>query len=132
MLTIGQLAKRADVKIDTIRYYEKEGLIPEPGRRDSGYRTYPESVVKRLAFIKRAKGLGFTLHEIWGLLSLRVSLKTPCGEVRRRADQKLEAVDEKIRQLERIREALKLLSAHCSGPNLECPFLDALDSGTGL
>lgn len=88
-LSIGQLAKKAQVKAETIRYYERLGLTPEPLRRDSGYRQYPKEIVARIQFIKRAKELGFSLREIDELLSLRLDPKTPCYEVNIRTKAKL-------------------------------------------
>ena len=87
--TTGQLAKRANVNIETIRYYERRGIIPEPPRRESGYRQYPDNAVARIQFIKRAQELGFTLEEIQSLLDLRVDPETPCAVVKRQADLKV-------------------------------------------
>ncbi len=84
-MTIGQVAKQTGVGIETIRFYERRGLIDEPPRRDSGYRQYSEDVIARLEFIKRAKELGFSLKEINELFSLRVDHDTSCGDVRSRA-----------------------------------------------
>ena len=127
-LTIGQLAKKSQVNIDTVRYYERRGIIPEPPRRDSGYRQYPENAVARIQFIKRAKELGFTLKEIQELLNLRVEPDTPCALVKRRADLKIIDIQEKLRSLKRIKKALNKLAASCSGrgPVGECPILEAL------
>jgi len=128
-MTIGQVAKLASVGIETVRFYEREGLIDEPPRRESGYRQYPEDVVKRLFFIKSAKELGFSLKEIADLLSLRVHPNTTCAHVRQRAEAKLEDVETKIRELHRIKRALTKLAASCrgKGPTSECPILDALE-----
>ena len=110
-LTIGQVAKKSQVKIDTVRYYERRGIIPEPPRRDSGYRQYPENAVARIQFVKRAQELGFTLKEIQELLSLRVDPDTPCVLVKRRADLKVIEIEEKLRSLKRIKKALNQLAA---------------------
>src|SRR5438445_10622353 len=88
-LTIGQLARRAGVGIETVRFYERQGLLEEPARKESGYRQYQEDVVARLRFIKRAKELGFSLREIMELLSLRVDPTTRCAEVRSKAAAKI-------------------------------------------
>ena len=127
-MTIGRLAKQAGVNIDTIRYYERNGLIPEPGRRASGYREYELSDVKRLRFILRAKDLGFTLAEIGELLSL--SADRDVRGVKRRAEQRLEQVEHKIKELQRVRRGLKTLIDACPGHgDLErCPIVAALSS----
>ncbi len=129
-LTIGQVAKRSGIGLETLRFYERKGLIEEPPRTDSGYRQYPEDVVGRIRFIKRAKELGFSLKEISELLSLRVDPGTTCADVRKQTELKLTDVEEKIRALRRIKTALKKLAASCvgTGPTSECPILEALDS----
>ena len=125
-MTIGRLAKEAGVNIDTIRYYERNGLIPEPVRRASGYREYEVADVRRLRFIVRAKDLGFTLAEIAELLSL--SADRDDGGVKRRAEQRLEQVEHKIEELQRVRRGLKTLIDACPGRgDLErCPIVAAL------
>ena len=127
-LTTGQLAKKADVNIETIRYYERKGLIPKPHRRDSGYRQYPEEMITRILFIKHAKTLGFSLKEIKELLSLKHDPKTPCSEVRKRAEQKIEDINGKIRTLQKMKKALSKLTKSCtgSGPARECPILETV------
>lgn len=129
-LTIGQVARGAGVGIETVRFYEREGLLEVPPRRDSGYRQYREEVVDRLRFIRRAKDLGFSLKEIKELLALRVDSSTTCAEVRRKAEAKVADVEEKIEALQRIKKALKKLTTACSGrgPISDCPILEALDS----
>jgi len=128
-LTMGQLAKKTKVNIETIRYYERRGLIPEPPRLESGYRQYTEDFVDRIKFIKRAQELGFSLKEILDLLSLRVDPDTTCGDVKKRAEIKLADVEDKIEALKRIKNALSKLVASCSGrgPTSECPILEFLD-----
>ncbi len=128
-LTIGQVARSAGVGVETVRFYERQGLLQEPARKESGYRQYPEDVVARLGFIKRAKELGFSLKEIKDLLALRVDPETTCGEVKRRAEAKIADVEEKIQALQRIKKALVRLTAVCRGrgPTSECPILEALD-----
>jgi MerR family mercuric resistance operon transcriptional regulator len=128
-LTIGQVARRSAVNIETLRYYERRGLIPEPPRQASGYRQYDPQVVQRIQFIKRAQELGFTLKEISELLALRVDPDTTCEDVRRRAEAKIADIEEKVRSLQRIKKALAELTAACSGrgPTGECPILEAMD-----
>jgi len=130
-LTIGQLARRAEVGVETVRFYEREGLLEEPARRPSGYRQYDEGVVDRLRFIRRAKQLGFTLKEIKELLSLRLDPETTCGDVKSRAEAKLDDIAAKIRSLQRMKRALVKLTKACSGRGAasECPILESLGQG---
>lgn len=129
-LTISQLAQRAEVPIDTIRYYERNQLIAEPPRRPSGYRQYPEETVQRLRFIRRAKNLGFTLEEIAELLDL--SSQRNVAAVKRSAQQKLVDVEHKIAELSRIRDGLEKLVQTCPGHGRAeaCPILSALTENT--
>jgi MerR family transcriptional regulator, copper efflux regulator len=128
-LTIGQVARQAGVGVETVRFYERQGLLEEPSRRESGYRQYPEDVVARLRFIKRAKELGFSLKEIKELLALRVDPATTCAEVKRQAEAKIADIEARIASLLRMKKALVRLTAVCrgQGPTSECPILDALD-----
>src|SRR5262249_17500652 len=114
-LTIGQAARNAGVGIETLRFYERQGLLQEPPRRDSGYRQYPEEVVGGLRFIRRAKELGFSLKEIKELLALRVDPDTTCAKVRKRAEEKIIDVEAKIEVLQKIKKALTKLTKTCSG-----------------
>ncbi len=128
-LTIGQVAKRTGIGVETVRFYEREGLLEEPERRPSGYRQFDESIVTRLRFIRRAKELGFTLNEIKELLSLKLDPTTTCADVKRRAEAKIEDIDDRIFALERMKQALVKLTSACSGRGKtnDCPILDALD-----
>jgi MerR family transcriptional regulator, copper efflux regulator len=132
-LTISQLAKQARVNVETIRYYERRGLLSAPARRASGYRQYSQQDVACLRFIRHAKTLGFSLNEIADLLVLRVDPDITCQDVRKRAERKLTEVDAKIRLLEGMTVALQRLIAACSGqgPTSACPILEALDSTAG-
>jgi Hg(II)-responsive transcriptional regulator len=129
MLTIGQVAHRASVGVETVRFYEREGLLEEPERRASGYRQYSEEAVKQIRFIKRAQQLGFSLKEIAALLTLRVDGRTECSQVKERAAVKLAEVEQKIAELQRIRQVLLQVASLCEGegPKSRCPLLDALD-----
>ncbi len=131
-LTIGQLAKKSRVNVETIRYYERRGLVPAPPRRYSGYRQYAPGDVRRVLFIKRAQRLGFTLREVSDLLHLKVDPQTTCADVRKRAEIKIAEVDEKIRELEAMRQALARLATSCAGfgPTAECPILEALEGSS--
>ncbi len=128
-LTISQLARQAGVGVETVRFYERKGLLEPPPRRESGYRQYSEAVVKRLLFIKRAKELGFSLKEIADLLALRVDPTTTCDEVKRRAEAKIADIDAKLHDLHRMKAALERITAACSGqgPVSQCPILDAME-----
>jgi Hg(II)-responsive transcriptional regulator len=128
-MMIGQLAERAGVNIETIRYYERRGLLPEPARTDSGYRRYERDAVARLRFIKRAQGLGFTLHEVEELLALRVRHEGACGEVGQRTREKIAVVKQKIRELRTLEQSLTLLAAACDARRQigDCPILLALE-----
>ncbi len=129
-LTIGKVAKQAGVNIDTLRYYEREGVIAEPVRNGSNYRVYSADTVLRVRFVKRAQELGFSLAEIKELLELRISEEASCADVRNQAQAKIEYLDGKISSLRAMRRALSKLVAECSGqgPVSECPILDALDT----
>jgi len=127
-LTIGQVARRAGLGVETVRYYEREGLLAAPDRRPSGYRAYPEGVVARLRFIRRAKELGFTLREIKDLLELTADPATTRAELRGRAEAKVADVEARIADLTRVRDALRDLASQCDGhgPLDGCPILHAL------
>ncbi len=129
-LTIGKLSKATGVNIETIRFYERKGLMPAPRRRESGYREYSEEDIRRLKFIRRAKELGFSLREIQELLELKVDPHTTCDDVRQRAEAKIADIQQKIEELQRVKGALERLAASCigHGPEGECPFLEALDA----
>ncbi|MBI4589089.1 MAG: MerR family DNA-binding protein [Candidatus Rokubacteria bacterium] len=127
-LTIGQVAKRAGVGIDTVRFYERQGLIDEPPRRPSGYRQYPADTVPLIRFIKRAQDLGFTLREIDELSSLRDGGGKRRNEVRALAEAKMRDIDQKLARLQAMRSALYgLLDACACGKRPSCPILEALN-----
>lgn len=128
-LTIGQVAKQTGVTVETLRFYEKQGLIETPRRTSSGYRQYPQETVKRVRFIQNAKEVGFTLKDIAELLTLRQEPGTSCPDIKLRASLKIDEVDQKIRDLTRIREALARMIVKCSseGPVSQCPILEELD-----
>ncbi|MDQ1470062.1 MAG: MerR family transcriptional regulator, copper efflux regulator [Bryobacterales bacterium] len=129
-MRIGEVAERGGVNLQTVRYYEREGLLPSAPRLSSGYRTFSESTVRRLRFIKRAQDLGFALSEIRELLSLRVDTNRDRAEVRALAQAKVADIEEKMRALSAMKEALQTVTAHCSGhgSTSECPILESLDS----
>lgn len=127
-LTIGKAARAAGVGVETVRFYEREGLLDRPARRESGYRQYGEGVVARLRFIRRAKELGFTLREIKELLALSGDRDATRADVRARAEAKVADVEARVRGLLRIKGALVALTASChgDGPLEGCPILEAL------
>ena len=129
-LTVGEVARRAGIGVETIRYYEREGLVPKPERSDSGYRQFPPEAVTRLRFIAHAKRLGFSLKEIAELLALRVDTPATvaCEEVREHAERKLKEVQERIAALRRIEEVLTELVGSCRNraPTDPCPVLRSL------
>lgn len=134
-MTRGEVAEKAGVNPEPLRYYEREELIPVPPRSDGSFRFYDDSYVDRLRFIQRAQDLGFALAEVKSLLRLRTGEEATCRDVKEKALAKIEDVDEKIRDLERIREALRLLTEACAGregPTGECPILNALEGEGAL
>lgn len=134
LLTIGQLARACGTSVDTIRYYERERLLPRPQRGPSHYRLYEPPALARLHFIRQAKALGFSLDEVRELLGLRVDRTKTCGDVRMRARAKIAEIDARIGELARMRAALDHLATTCSGsgPTSECPILDALEAGKAV
>lgn len=128
-LTIGRVARRAGVGVETVRFYERRGLLKNPPRKLSGYREYDEDVVARLRFIRRAKQLGFTLKEIKELLSLRHEPQTPAADLKRQTEAKIADIEAKIQTLQNMKTALQTLTRTCSGHGTvaECPLLQALD-----
>lgn len=127
--TIGQLARKANVNIETIRFYERRGLLPEPPRNKSGHRQYSIKDLKRTEFIKCTQSLGFSLKEISDLLSLRAESGKTCGDVKLSVRAKLIDIDEKIERLQRMKEVLQRLETICpgKGPLNECPILETLE-----
>ncbi len=129
-LTIGELARRAGVNRETVRYYERRKLLPRPARSLAGYRVFSDDAVDRLLFIRHAQALGFTLNEIRELLGLRLGERSSCDEARARAARKLSDVEAKIAALERMRSALAGLVAACKArrPTAPCPILESLEA----
>jgi len=128
-LKIGELARAADVGVETIRYYERRGLLAQPPRRTSGYRQYAPRAVRRVRFIRRAQALGFTLKEIEDLLALRVDDDRSCADVRALARAKLEDIERRVAELQQMGRALERVARRCRGrgPTSECPILEILD-----
>lgn len=130
-LRIGEVAAQAGVNVQTLRYYERRGLLEKPARRASGYRGYSPDAVQLICFIKRAQELGFTLAEVEDLLRLRGDQETACSEVRTAAEAKIEDIEQKVRHLRAMKRALVALVASCAteGSPRHCPILEALDDG---
>lgn len=127
-LTIGQLAKATHVGVETVRYYERRGLLPEPPRRESGYRQFPVDAIRRIRFIKRAQNLGFSLREINQLLALSDGQDAGCEEVRQFALEKVREIETKIDHFTRLRQILLDLVGKCQGegPVAHCPIIENL------
>jgi MerR family mercuric resistance operon transcriptional regulator len=127
-MRIGTAAEQAGVNVQTLRYYERRGLLPRPPRRESGYREFPDDAVRIVRFIKRAQDLGFTLDEIEELIKLRSDRRRDRSRVRAVAEERVRQVERKIAELKRMKSALTHL-IHCcrDGSTLECPIIEALD-----
>jgi Hg(II)-responsive transcriptional regulator len=130
--TIGRVAREGGVNLETIRYYEREGLLPKPPRTTSGYRIFPEDTARRLRFIKRAQELGFSLKEIRELLSLRTKPGAKRADMRALTAAKITDIDQRIRTLEAMKKSLQGLTECCDGRGslATCPILESLDEGT--
>ena len=125
----GLLSKKADINIETLRYYESIGLLPKPKRLDSGYRIYSETDLKQLLFIKHAKILGFSLKEIKELLYLKVDKERNCTDVRQIAEKKISEIDFKLKEMKKIKKALTKLAEKCRNKNdEECPILNEIEN----
>ena len=126
-MAIGRLAKDTGIKVETIRYYERVGLLPAPGRSLGGYRLYGTNHLKRLTFVRRARTLGFSIGEVRTLLRLADERKRPCAEVRVVAEAHLKDVRAKIADLRRMEQVLKTTVARCAkGRRADCPVIEAL------
>lgn len=123
--SISKLAKELDINVETVRFYERQGLINQPLKPAQGYRHYPDETVNRIHFIKRSQELGFTLKEIGHLLSLN---DQPCGEVQEIAKNKFSTIQSKMKDLRRLEKALKVLLTQCetNENDSSCPIIDSL------
>ena len=129
LFTVGQLARTAGVHLETVRYYERRGLLPVPGRTAAGYRQYPPEAARRVIFIRRAQALGFTLDEIGALLDLRTHPGESCSTVERQARMAIERLDQRMAELQRMRAGLVRLAGACGSEHVPgaCPLLDAIE-----
>ncbi len=126
-LTIGRLAKRASVNVETVRFYERRGLLKQP-RKKGAFRHYPETDIQRIRFIKRCQELGFTLKEAKELLDIKIKSQAKCGDVLTKTNQKIDEVEQKIRDLRKIKKSLKKIERCCTEDNgllSDCPILDS-------
>ncbi len=126
-ITIGALSRRTGVKVETIRYYERIGVLPRPDRTEGGHRSYDETQLKRLGFVRRARELGFALQDVRALLALVDGGDYSCAEVRDVTLQHLRAVRRRIADLRRMEQVLRAMAAECDGGQVpDCPIIDAL------
>lgn len=126
-MMIGEVSRRTGCNIETIRYYERIGVLPQPPRSKGGHRVYGESHLKRLAFVRRARGLGFTQQEVRGLLELVDGGDFTCGEIKEIALAHADEVRQKISDLQRMENVLSNMAAECDGGTVpDCPIIDAL------
>ncbi len=127
---VGQLANESGINVETVRYYENIKLLPKPKRRKSRYRVYDESDLARVKFIVRAKELGFTLKEIKELLELKIDSQAKCGDVKHLTEHKLKDIDNRIKDLRKIRSVLIKLIEQCINEEVsseECPILESIE-----
>ena len=129
-MRIGQVAKRAGVNVETIRFYERKGLITQPLRTPGGYREYPHEAIAKINFIKRAQELGFSLTEIAELLSWQADHRATCADVKQKAEAKISTIQGRIKDLQKMKRALEQLAAACkgSGPLNDCPIIDCFET----
>jgi len=128
-MRIGELARAAGISVDTVRFYERRGLLPQPSRAPSDYRDYSRRSLDRLRLICESKQLGFTLGEIGAMLRSRAARPVDCEVLRKRAEQKTIEIDRKIRQLRSMRQALRCLVRECDAARGECASRRAFDRG---
>ena len=129
MATIGEAARRSGINIETIRFYEREGIVPEPVRSAGGRRVYTADGIERLVFVKRCRDLGFPLRDVRALLALRTAESDQCDDVRAISERHISDVRDKIRDLRRLERALVELVAECREGRADCPALTGLFSG---
>lgn len=131
-LPVGKLAAAANVGVETVRFYERRGLMPKPRRSPAGYRQYGPEAVERLGFIGRAKALGFTLAEIGELLTLQ-DTERPCAEVRQRAQRRIDDIGRRVADLLAMKRSLATLVERCEGASTDkCPLIDALSGADAV
>lgn len=129
MATIGEASRRSGINIETIRYYEREGIIPAPGRSASGRRVYSDDEIAVLAFVRRCRDMGFPLVDVRALMALRNAADDQCDDVRSIAERHIADVRRRIAELRRLEMALKSLVSECSKGRTACPALEELFAG---
>jgi len=130
-LSIGALSKHTDCNIETIRYYERIGMLPEPPRTEGGHRVYREDHLKRLVFIRRSRELGFNLEDVRGLLCLVDSGHYTCAEIKRMTVAQLRSVRSRLADLQRLERVLQQMASQCPDDDgADCPVIEALFGGT--
>lgn len=129
MIAIGEASRRSGVSIEAIRYYEREGIISKAGRTPSGRRTYSESGIAELRFIKRCRDLGFSIHDVVALRNLAEAPNDSCKKVEQMAQKHLSEVQAKLKELKQLEQALAELVSNCEKGKSDCPMLDALWAG---
>jgi MerR family mercuric resistance operon transcriptional regulator len=132
-MRIGTAAERAGVNVQTLRYYERRGLLKRPPRQTSGYREFPDEAVRIVRFVKRAQDLGFTLDEVEELLRLRNDRRRDRARIRSVAERRVRQIEQKVAELQAMKKALSHL-LHCcrEGTTIECPIIEALDGARGM
>lgn len=133
-LTVGELAQHTDCKVETVRYYEKIGLLPQPPRSPGGHRLYPFDSLKRLTFIRRSRELGFSIEQVRNLLHIIDEPHHTCGEVKALTLAQAHEIQQKINDLKRLQKALNDMASKCKGKSFnvnDCEIIDALYSGRG-
>lgn len=132
-LTIGKLAKAAQVNVETVRFYERKGILTQP-KKQGGFRYYPKEYVDRLLFIKKAQALGFTLRETTELLNLKINNRSKCSDVLEKTEEKIEEINQKIKDLRKMKKSLEGLALCCIDENQalsECPILECFVKQNG-
>lgn len=134
IMKIGEIARQSGIGIETIRFYEREGLLLEPDRRPSGFRQYDQATLERLEYIRRAKELGFTLAEIRDLLELSFPAHVCSDHIRQRAEEKVAEIEDKLRSLQQMKRSLQKILTYCrtKGPTQDCPLAHATKPKTTL
>lgn len=130
-LTIGKLAEASDVNVETIRFYERKGILKQP-KKQGAFRYYPEEYITRIRFIKRSQELGFTLKETKELLDLKIKNQSRCSDVLSKTEEKIKEINQKISDLKKMRKSLEGLASCCEDTNQplsECPILECFISG---
>ena len=132
LLTIGKLASASNVNIETVRFYERKGILKQP-KKQGAFRYYPEEYISRIRFVKRSQELGFTLKETQELLDLKIKEQSKCSDVLSKTEEKIQEINQKINDLKKMKKSLKKLANCCEDreqPLSDCPILECfIDKG---